>query len=488
MSKPVIFRYGRDGVQKGAYNYAEGRHEESIDGVDRLVLASHSKVAKGDRMVWRDSGGTWHEHVVSEFRREHESGDPVVESTCINSVCELFGLECPGTVVKGSAKKILKAILDGTRWQVGKVDVEGTFEVELFHKSRREALTSLVEATMGEMSAYVAVGEAGVESRHVSLLEKRGSRNVRRQFKYGRNVSRATREVGATDPVTQVVAYGETKRNIELERRREIDDKRRAKGQEAMNWPELPDATDYDERISVTVQDDSLVARWGTPQANGRLGHTTYVYTDSGCTSLTYLEKEAKRVLRNMKTPDASYEFSISDIDHGTRLHLGDSVSVLDDDMGLLDEMRVYSITRHLGERTDGVVRIGKRPDLLVETFKAVEKESRATSGNSSKAAASTPSRSGGSYVSGGSGYSGYSGGSAIAGGDGIRHLLDGVEIAPGSTISFTTVAAPEVDPTAPGTWGEGGTDASDWTDDGSGSGWDNSADGGWGGTGGGGF
>jgi hypothetical protein len=232
----------------------------------------------------------------------------------------------------------------------------------------------------------------------------------------------------------------------------------------------------------VTVEDRSLIASYGTPGADGTLGHTWGVYTDDGCTSESFLRKQAQRVLYNGKTLDSSFEFELEDIDSGAMLSLGDDVQVIDEDFGQI-ESRVYSITRQLSSRTVGTVRIGKRKDKMVEQFRAVEKESKRATGNSTSTSNYTPHYSSGSYNGG---YTGSGGGGSYVGGgggyasDGWVHQIDGVTQSSG-TVNFITAWEAEEpqnpSSTAEDTWGGTVTSVEGWGTEGE-----------WGGTGGGKF
>lgn len=64
---------------------------EELGGEDALELKTATPVAKGNRVVWLDAQGLWHEHIVSEVEQAHAEGAPTYRATCENSISELYG-------------------------------------------------------------------------------------------------------------------------------------------------------------------------------------------------------------------------------------------------------------------------------------------------------------------------------------------------------------------------------------------------------------
>ena len=398
MARTTIFRYARDGSPLGAIDFLSATHVEELDGTDELVVRTHVALSKGDRLVWKDGAGTWHEHIVDSYERKRDGG-VVTEATCINSFAEMYGSLASGTKVSGSVSTILISLLSGTRWVCGTCDVEGTFTVESWHKSVHDAVSDLVNECGGEFETVIMVGDGGVTGRVARIRGRRGSSIVTRQFAYGKNVAGASKSVGGDDPITAVKAYG-AKTNTES-------------------------TEEYAARLTVEAKNDALVPKYGTPQEDGTLGHTWAVYTDDACDDATFLLQQAQRTLRNLSKPDLEYEYELTDIE-GSRLEIGDAVSVVDSSLDSPFEDRLTRIERDLSGKTGGIVRIGKRRNALVEQFEAADRTSQQTTGNTSQVASTTPGYTGGNY--------GGSGGSDFA-----NHYLNDEPMAPGTRILFYT-------------------------------------------------
>ena len=398
MERTTLHRFGRDGSPRDPIKYLSATHAEELNGTDELTVRTHANLAKGDRIVWRDETGTWHEHIVDSLDRARDGGKPITEATCINSFAETHGLLCSGTTLTGTVSTLLASMLSGTRWTCGTCDVDGTFTVEVWHKSVHDAVSDLVKECGGEFETVMAVSDTGVTSRTARIVARRGSTTITRQFAYGRNMVGVSKSVGSDDPVTAVVAYGA-----------KID---------------ATSTDDYETRYTVTVTDDTLIPSYGTPGPEGTLGHTYAIYTDDRCDDLTFLTEQARRTLRNLSQPDVEYTYELSGIDGDGRLSLGDAVSVVDDAFGVPVTNRITRIERDLSGRTNGSVRIGKRRDVLVEQYAASDRTSKQTTGNSSTAASRSPVYTGGNY------------GGSIGGGD-ATHTLNGSPYT--GTVNFIT-------------------------------------------------
>ena len=402
MERTILHRYARNGNGMGHVAYLSAMHAEELDGTDELTVRTRADLSKGDRLVWQDETGRWHEHIVDSIERARGGGRPVTEATCINSFAETHGILCQGTKLTGTVAALLSAMLNGTRWLTGSCDVTGSFTVETWHKSVHEAVSDLVAECGGEFETVIAVNDAGVVSRTARIVSARGRSTIARQFAYGRNMTDVTKSVGSDDPVTAVMAYG-------------------AKLDETST-------DDYAERLSVTVTDASLIPAYGTPGPDGTLGHTWAVYTDDACDDAAFLFEQAHRTLRNLSQPDVEYVYDLTGIDGAGRLSIGDAVSVVDDEFGVPVANRITRIERDLAGKTSGSVRIGKRRDVLVEQYKATERTTMQTTGNKSAVASSAPVITNGNYGGSGSG----------GGGGDSHHYLDGVQY--DGNVNFVTV------------------------------------------------
>ena len=407
----TIYRYTPQGESLGVLHYTEGTHTESLDGTDKLDAVAYDDVRRNERMVWQDELGKWHEHIVGNTKRVHSDGKPKTSFTTYNSIGETWCWTADGTLVSGTVGSILGYLLKDTKWSSDGSDIEGTFELETYHKQVRQCISELCEMCGGELVTDVHVISSGVTERRCAIIAESGNQSPQRQFTYGWNMTGVTREEDNTDRVyTAVYAYG-----------KKLDG---ASG----DYPERLTFADINGGDPFVLNEDAL-EWWGCMGNDGTMHHSCIAYTDDNCTDPYFLREQAEKMLANVSTPAVAYRMDLPRMDEGDEwltVGLGDLVHVVDDELGMSFQKRVSSITRGLDGQKSGKVVIGKRPKLLIEKFKAQERAERTVSANTSRVSASRASL----RTSG------------VTLGGGWTHQVDGVALSSG-TINFVTGGTP---------------------------------------------
>ena len=379
----TIFRYDNAGHALGILPYDSATHDEALDGTDKLTVVSEISPTKRDRLVWQDDGGYWHEHMVDSTKRKHGANGARTESTCSNSINELYGVIAPGTTIRGKVDEILMQILAFTQWSTYGTEDFGVVQIELYHKSVRECLAEMCELVHGELDTYITVDNSGVTHRYLRIVRERGNKSVMRQFQYGRNVSSIMREVAADEVYTAVKGFG-------------------------AKLSEL-DTSEYPNRLEVVVNSNMDLSRWGVSKGDGTFEHNYTTYTDAQCTDRAFLTKQCKSVLDSVSKPLVRYEFDTADVGGlWSDVRLGDRVMCVDELFNPSLELieRVSQIRRNLKGRVQCRIAIGARPNPLIDQFKAAEKTSKKSTGNGTRISSRTPT------TTNGSGYDGESGAS----------------------------------------------------------------------------
>ena len=285
---------------------------EELNGEDTLTLAATDELAKGQRVVWCDQQGIWHEHTVASVSMEHAGGEPVYTATCENSISELYGDWVADKRPSGSASLAVRAALETSRWTVGTVDVEGSHSASLYRTSAREALQTVVETWGGELSTTIAVSGTKVTSRRVNLT-RRGSDNGRR-FTYGRDMLSIARTVDADDVVTALYGFGKGE---------EVGD---GYGR-GIDFADVNGGKQY-------VEDLEALETWGRPDGSGGKAHVFGKFEASDCDDPEELLELTRAELERRKEPKVSYEASVSTFaDYGydfSGVALGDDVALVD--------------------------------------------------------------------------------------------------------------------------------------------------------------
>lgn len=358
MQKCTLTRFSRFGANLGHLIVYEAVHDEELTGADSLELITPEDLNKGDRIVWQDGGGVWHEQIVDQVEREHTNdGQPLTQATCINSIAELWGDYLDDVRPGGTAGAMLARVLEGTRWTAGVCDVSGISATKVFyHTSVREAVTQIAENFGAEVETVIECDENGVTARTIRIRSARGNTQSKKRFTWGKDIISAKRTVETTNPVTRVYGYGA---GVETEgggygRR--------------ITFADINDGKSY-------VEDTDATLLYGHLDANGNIAPEIGVFLDEECEEPAQLLAETKEYLERVKQPVISYEFNVVDLFELGRdweyCGIGDKVCAVDADFANDDlrvNMRVSKIRRDLitGETT---ITIGAIPDALLGLF-----------------------------------------------------------------------------------------------------------------------
>lgn len=322
-------------------------HRQEINGEDTLAIEVREVLAKGDRILWHD-GAAWHEHVVDESTQSHTDGE-TFSVTCNPALMDLRLQRIEGFEGTYTAQAAMEAIFAGVgaAWALGTVGASESQEIKVDSKTAYDALLSIAGTFGFEVSAVIEVGDSGVTSRRVNLVEHVGSDRAAR-FEYGHNMEGVTKHVLSDEVYTQVFGYGK-------------------------------------DGLVVECHDDEAAKLWGLPDGEGGRVHAQGSYENSECSNKVTLISETADYLAAHNAPAVSYETEIPTAQlMGVRL--GDTVQVIDNDFSppLRLETRIGALTRDLvsgdtSQATFGTV-TSYLPDVLSRTFASVKSAENAVS------------------------------------------------------------------------------------------------------------
>lgn len=341
---------------------------QAINELDTLEIKTRQAVAKGNAIVWQDSKGIWHEHLVSSVEAEHSTAStaPVNTVYAENSLCEIRGdyvvNKRPGVGVTGgaTASEALAAALSASRWSVGAVDVATKASASLYHTTAWDALSDVVGAWGGEIETALTAGTSGITARKLNLKAKIGQASATRRFEYTRDMSSVKRAYDDTDVITAVYAWG--------------------KGEEL-------DSGGYGRRIGIAsvnggvdyVADADALALWGRPDGNGGKAHVFGDYTNEDQEDAAALKVEAEAYLAGRCAPEITYtadvlQFGAAGVDL-TGVSLGDAVHVVDTSFEpeLRIEARIVGMKTDLLDPYNPTITLGNYTRGLEEQFASIK-------------------------------------------------------------------------------------------------------------------
>lgn len=335
----MFYVFDRWGNQTNClYDIIEPVHKDEVNGEDSLTLTlPDCDLIKGDRIVWKDKFGHWHEHTVNTVQDIHAEGKLYSVVYCENSIASLYSkMLVDVRSYNTSVYTALTKALSGTQWSVGTVDSFGTISVNHYHESAREAVSDIVNACSGEWETSIYVGANGVVSRKISIRKQIGE-DSGQLFTYERNMESINRKVAEDDVVTRLYGYG---KGIE-----QYDDEGNLTGgySRKLTFGDINGGLDY-------VQDDEAMERWGTVDADGNKVHSEGKYENGDCEDMQQLLDETKAELEKRSVPQVSYTASVIDLaDAGYSAEdsrKGDTVAIIDRDLGIRVQGRVLSVER----------------------------------------------------------------------------------------------------------------------------------------------
>lgn len=320
---PSVYWLDRWDVMKGVLQYVSAfEHVDELGGSDTSELVTFSDVEKGDRLLWRDEYGKWHEHIVVQVVEERGNGR-TVHVYGENSICETLNDYVEDRRVDGgSAAVALSRVLESTRWEVGTVDDLGEQTWNAYQVSAREAISTICETWGGELETDIQAGGTGVLRRRVSVLARRGG-DTGKRFTYRKDLVKCTRTVMENEVKTAMYGYGKGE-----EKTAEDGTPTGGYGRK-LTFADINGGLEY-------VADEDALKRWGRPDGKGGRSHSFGSVTFDDCEDMKELMRLTKEALADACEPQVSYEVEAVnlasaglDYEH-EGCNVGDTVRIVD--------------------------------------------------------------------------------------------------------------------------------------------------------------
>ena len=323
-----------------------------INGENALSITTLARLDKGDRLVWRDLKGRWHENIVDGVEEERASAGILYTYYCPTSAqIELLGdyLEDkrPYDV---SAYAALASALSSSRWQVGTVADLGQAGTNFYHTNAWAAIHDVADTWGGELSFEIQVSGTKVTARRVCMAKQVGEDNGKR-FTYAKDLVSVKRSVDEGNVCTALYGYGKSLQTADedgnltggYDRKLTFGD---VNG--GQNWVGSADA----------------LARWGRPDGKGGKAHVFGDVEFSDCEDAAELKKLTEAQLAQSCVPTVSYTVDATALARAGEgfegADEGDLVTVVD---------KVYDPPLRVRTRITKVVEDQLRPDEVTYTF-----------------------------------------------------------------------------------------------------------------------
>lgn len=323
-----------------------------VNGENALSITTLARLDKGDRLVWRDLKGRWHENIVDGVEEERASAGILYTYYCPTSAqIELLGdyLEDkrPYDV---SAYAALASALSSSRWQVGTVADLGQAGTNFYHTNAWAAIHDVADTWGGELSFEIQVSGTKVTARRVCMAKQVGEDNGKR-FTYAKDLVSVKRSVDEGNVCTALYGYGKSLQTADKDGNLTggYDRKLTFGGVNGgQNWVGSADA----------------LARWGRPDGKGGKAHVFGDVEFSDCEDAAELKKLTEAQLAKSCVPTVSYTVdavALARAGEGFEgADEGDLVTVVD---------KVYDPPLRVRTRITKVVEDQLRPGEVTYTF-----------------------------------------------------------------------------------------------------------------------
>lgn len=361
-----FFIFDRWGKQLGTIqNVTSAVHIDELNGEDSLTLEFEDfEVTKGQRIVWKDKFGAWHEHIISDFTVHHAEGRLYTTAYAENSISELMLNYITWKKPVGNASIVIAQALQGSRWTNGNINVLGNVNTNWYHISSYEAIKDIIENIGGELSTTITINGAEVTGRAVNLLSQRGG-DYGRLFVYGRNTTSIERVIEPGDVYTALYGYGKGLPTY--------DENDEATGgySNKLTFGSVNGGQDW-------IGDDEARQLWGIPDERGGISHAFGQVEFSDCEDPQELLQLTRQALDNLKHPFISYTASVisfaqAGFTNGEDVQTGDTVYIQDKELNERITGRVLKVERNLLDESQTTITLGNLTGTLTDSVRKQE-------------------------------------------------------------------------------------------------------------------
>ena len=323
-----------------------------VNGENALSITTLARLDKGDRLVWRDLKGRWHENIVDGVEEERASAGILYTYYCPTSAqIELLGdyLEDkrPYDV---SAYAALASALSSSRWQVGTVADLGQAGTNFYHTNAWAAIHDVADTWGGELSFEIQVSGTKVTARRVCMAKQVGEDNGKR-FTYAKDLVSVKRSVDEGNVCTALYGYGKSLQTADE------DDNLTGGYDRKLTFGDVNGGQNW-------VGSADALARWGRPDGKGGKAHVFGDVEFSDCEDAAELKKLTEAQLAQSCVPTVSYTVDATALARAGEgfegADEGDLVTVVD---------KVYDPPLRVRARITKVVEDQLRPGEVTYTF-----------------------------------------------------------------------------------------------------------------------
>lgn len=249
-----------------------------------------------------------------------------------------------------SVSTALGKVLNGSRWEIGKVLTNKNANLMLYDNTRAEALTKLIESFQVELGFRMVFSGNKITKRYVDVYEKRG-KVTHNRYVYGHKAINVDKEIDRQNVFTAIVPRGKGEEKYDEDgnatggfgRRIQITDIEWSKSKG--NPLNKAKGKDYLEIPEMTLQHGF---------SDGKARYKIVVFDEIEDPNML-IQKAYETLVENCR-PKVQLSTTIGD---SGEVELGDSIIIIRKDIDVQYRSRVFKIKRNLITRENSEVTLG---------------------------------------------------------------------------------------------------------------------------------
>ena len=249
-----------------------------------------------------------------------------------------------------SVSTALGKVLNGSRWEIGKVLTNKNANLMLYDNTRAEALTKLIESFQVELGFRLVFSENKITKRYVDVYEKRG-KVTHNRYVYGHKAINVDKEIDRQNVFTAIVPRGKGEEKYDEDgnatggfgRRIQITDIEWSKSKG--NPLNKAKGKDYLEIPEMTLQHGF---------SDGKARYKIVVFDEIEDPKIL-IQKAYETLVENCR-PKVQLSTTIGD---SGEVELGDSIIIIRKDIDVQYRSRVFKIKRNLITRENSEITLG---------------------------------------------------------------------------------------------------------------------------------
>lgn len=360
----MLMLLDRDESFIASLKYKDIKRKREINGLNTLEFGTNKEVEFGQRLIFKDRQGLWHEYIIIDYFESHNENGLTYEVYCEDNTIELYGHYIDDLKPRNEkASSIFGKILEGTRFEPGYVDDFGTRSFNLYRTNCKAALWKLLEEYGAEIQVRLDVDKYGIRHRYIDLKKSIG-RYAGKRFTYKKDVGSIKKTTSIKELVTALYGYGKGEEIVG-------EDGQPSGGYgRKIDFAEINDGKKY-------VEDEEARKKYGTgPERKHIFGIADF----QDCEDKRELLELTKAKLKELSKPKITYELKVEDLSsyegyEGEGVGLGDTVLVIDKEKNTRVQTRVVSIVDNpLEEIEDSEIILGNFIKDLSENYVEYDK------------------------------------------------------------------------------------------------------------------